>query len=190
MFAIGDAKIEIPYGSNNPQLTAPRAVQSNMVYSPRSMFSLLVSLCGAADKRCLLGTMFRHIGSLLLLVAFYTSVAAAGYGGAGGTNRKGQEFRIPADGEGQIILFESARQMRRGEQGRTLQLDCDWTGDSGYALDCRENARSALAGAAYIRKTSRNHRSVCGTPSDILVCKVGCDPIRIPSQFIEAPWEC
>jgi hypothetical protein len=51
MFASEGVSNEIPYRANSPQLTAPRAVQSNMVYLPQMMTSPLTGLGVEADKR-------------------------------------------------------------------------------------------------------------------------------------------
>ena len=127
------------------------------------------------------------------MVFTYSSLWAAGYGGAGGENRLGQGFQIPADRSEEIIVSTSAQRPNRA-QSRTYKLDCQWDTAEGFALDCRQGKESPLTGAAYVRRFSKKYRISCGPGSgwgaEVLVCKRGCNSPAIPRILVESPWEC
>ncbi|MHB1085085.1 MAG: hypothetical protein ACYCZA_09635 [Thiobacillus sp.] len=135
----------------------------------------------------------------LVLFAIMPCVAlAAGYGGAQGTNKRGEIIRIGGDVADTIYVQKNAKDSE-WKESYVLRDECPSflsTFEGKKQFSCRKNSQSPLAGTTYRVTTSKKYQP-CNeppfndkSPGEIYVCIGGCDNPRAPKTFIVSPWEC
>ena len=137
--------------------------------------------------------------SLCIVAALLPSIAfAAGYGGAEGSNKRGEIVRIEGD-VADTIYVQKGRKDSEWKESYDLNKECpdfQATFEGKTHFSCRIDGKSPLAGTRYKVTTSNSYRP-CNvepffdkTPGEIYVCVSGCDNPRAPTKFILRPWEC
>jgi hypothetical protein len=123
---------------------------------------------------------------------------AAGYGGAEGTNRRGEIIHI-GDDVAETIYVQKGVKDTEWKERYVLRDECPsfaGTYEGKGRFSCRKNSSSPLAGATYRLTTSKKYLP-CNvppfndkTPGELYVCVAGCENPRAPRVFRVSPWEC
>jgi hypothetical protein len=133
----------------------------------------------------------RCLMSLLLCVP--TFALAAGYGGAAGTNSRGEIIHIAGD-TADGIYVQKNKSDHEWKEHYELRVECPVFSDK--LLSCLPGRKSPLSGVTYKITTSRKYRP-CDfapyndkSPGVVYLCIKGCNNPRAPRMFHVGPWEC
>ena len=136
--------------------------------------------------------MTRQLALALLLAIPLTALAAA-YGGAQGTNRRGEIIRIEGDTADTLYVQRNAGDNAWAEH-YVMAEECPVFTEK--TLSCPPGRKSPLSGTTYRITTSKTW-TPCDIPpfhdrgpGKIYVCTAGCDNPRAPKIFRVQPWEC
>ena len=137
-------------------------------------------------------TALRHLAITLLLAVPLTALAAA-YGGAQGTNRRGEIIRIEGDTAETLYVQRNAIDTAWAER-YVMAEECPVFTET--TLSCPPGRKSPLSGTTY-RITTSKKWTPCDLPpyhdkgpGTIYVCIAGCNNPRAPKVFRVQPWEC
>lgn len=138
----------------------------------------------------------QYMKALVAFVALMPSIGmAAAYGGAQGTNKRGETIYIDGDIPEAIAVRKHSNDPKWSEQYPLLE-ECPTFSEAAKQFSCLSNGKSPLAGTTYRVTTSKTYRPCDQPPYDdksagqVYLCIEGCNNPRAPKIFYVTPWEC